>query len=70
LKSLVANRGKELAQSQGAEAAARAMAELGQAERAIAESRSLGGTEKQARIDVLARQKEQIARRMRAALAL
>lgn len=69
LKALVASRGKELAQSQGAEAAARTVAELGQAERAIANSRTLDGTEKQARIDVLARQKEQVARRMRAAFA-
>jgi len=69
LKSLVASRGKELAQSQSAEAAARTVAELGQAERAIANSRTLDGTDKQARIDVLARQKEMVARRMRAALA-
>lgn len=69
LRALVATRGRELAQAQAVEPAARTMAELGQAERAIANSRTLSGQEKQARIDVVGRQKEAIARRLRAALA-
>lgn len=57
---------KELALAQPMEQAARTMAELGKAERRIAENRTLTGEEKQARIDQISERKAAMAQRLRA----
>lgn len=51
------------------ERAARQMAQLGQAERRIANDRMLTGAEKQARIDALRERKNTLAKRLKAAVA-
>lgn len=69
LSGFVQDHRKELALAAPMERAARTMAEFGKMERRIAEDRTLSGQEKQAKIDQISERKQQMAKRLRTALA-
>ena len=70
LQELVKSHGPELARAKPMEAVAREFSLLGQAERLIANDRSLSATEKQARIDDLSKKKAALAQQAMAALRM
>ncbi|MER2529165.1 MAG: LPD38 domain-containing protein, partial [Candidatus Competibacter denitrificans] len=69
LSGFVQDHRKELALAAPMEQAARTMAEFGKMERRIAQDRTLSGQEKQAKIDQISERKQQMAKRLRAALS-
>lgn len=68
LQNLFADRQRELLLSKPAEKASRLLSDLGKTERRVANHLQISGKEKQAIIDQIGRQKDQIARQMGAAM--